>query len=77
MRRGSLGVDRRRGAIVLVVFRRISLGIVEFWKFEFFNTGENHRWSCDFNMLALYNLVNLLQFSDVSCEVRRVGRASG
>ena len=43
MRWGSLGVDRWRGAIVLVVFWRVGLGIVELWNFKLVNAGEKHR----------------------------------
>ena len=77
MRRIWLDVDRRRGAIVLVVFRRVGLGIVELWKFELINLGEKHHWSCEFENIYLYNLVHLLQFTDISLEVRRIGRARG
>ena len=40
-----MGVDQRHGAIVLVVFRRVGLGIVELWEFDLINVVENHRWS--------------------------------
>ena len=72
-----MDVDWRRGAIVLVVFWKVGLGIVELWKFELFNAGENHHWSCEFDKLALCDLVHLLHFVDVSLEVRRVGQACG
>ena len=77
MQQGRLGVDPRCGAIVLLVFWRVGLGIGEIWNFELFGVGENHHWSCDCVELALCNLVRLLQFYDVSCKVRRVGRARG
>ena len=77
MRWGRLGFDRWRGTIVLVVFWRVGLGIVELWNLELVNAGEKHRWSCEFDGLALCNLVHFLQFADVSREVRRVGRACG
>ena len=57
-----LGVDQRRGAIVLVVFRRVGIGIFELWKFKFVNAGEKDRWSCKFDELALCEHVHLLQF---------------
>ena len=76
MWQGSLGVDRRCGAIVLVIFRRVGLGIVKLWNFELVDVGENHRWLCDFDELILCNLVHFLQFFDVSREVRRVVRDS-
>ena len=34
VRRVRLGLDQRRGAIVLVVFRQVGLGIIELWNFE-------------------------------------------
>ena len=72
-----MGVDQRRDAIVFVVFRRVGLGIVELWNFELVNAGENHRWSCNFDKLALSDPVHFLQFTDVSLEVRRIGWARG
>ena len=48
-----MGVDRRRGAIVLVVFRQVSLSIGELWNFELVGVVEKHCWSCDFVELSL------------------------
>ena len=39
--------------------------------------GEKHRWLDDVIELSLRDLVNRLQFADVSLEVQRVGRARG
>ena len=38
-----MGVYRRHGAIVLVVFWQVGLVIVELWNFEFVDAGEKHR----------------------------------
>ena len=73
MRWGSLGVDQRRGVIVLVVLRWVGLGIFDLWNFELVDAGGEHRWSCHFVELALRTVVNLLQFVDVYREVRHVG----
>ena len=72
-----LCVDRRRGAIFLVVFWRFSLGIVSIWKFDLVNAGENHSWPCKLDNIALYTLVHLLQFTDLSLKVRRVSQTRG
>ena len=72
-----LGVDRRHGSIVLVVFRRVGFGIGKLQNFELVGVVEKHHWLCDCVDISLRNLVNFLQFADVSCEVQRVGRASG
>ena len=77
MRQGSLGADRRRGAIVLVIFRQVSLSLGELQNFEPIGVGENHQWLCDCVKLALCCLVRLLQFTDVYCKVWRVGRSCG
>ena len=58
MRRICLGEERRCVTIVLVVLWRVGLGIVELWKFELVNAGENHRWSCESDDLALCDLVH-------------------
>ena len=72
-----MDVDWRRGAIVLVVFWWVGLSIIELWNFDLVDAGENHHWSCEFDELALCDIVHLLQFTDVSHEVWRVGRACG
>ena len=77
MQKICLGVERRRGAIVLVVFGRVGISIAELWKFKLVDAVEKHRWSCEFDEIALCNLVHFLQFTDVSLEVRSVGRARG
>ena len=60
-------------AIPTVLFSRIyKLEIL-----ELVNAGEKHCWYCEFNELALCDLVHFLQFIDVFLEVRRVGRACG
>ena len=48
-----MGVDQQCGAIALVVFRQVGIGIVEIWNLELANAGEKHRWPCKFNDLAL------------------------
>ena len=67
-----LGVHRRRGAIVLVVFWRVCLGIVELWNSELVNAGEKHLCSSKLDEISLCNLVHFLQFTDVYLEVRYV-----
>ena len=42
MRRGWLGVDRQRDAIVLEVFKWVSLGVGEIRNFELGGVGEKH-----------------------------------
>ena len=74
---GVFRVDRRRSAIVLVVFRRVSLSIVKLWNFELVDAGEKHSWSCEFDELALHDLVRFLQFAAFSCKVWLVGRDRG
>ena len=66
-------VDCRHGAIVLVVFQRVGLGIVKLWKFELANAGKNYRWLREFENISLCDLVHFLQFTDMSREVRHVG----
>ena len=73
MRRRWLGEDRRSGTIVLEVFRQVGLGIVELWKSELVNVGEKYCWSCEFDKLALCNLVHFLLFADVSRKVQSFG----
>ena len=72
-----MGVDRRRGAIVLVVFRRVGLGIGKLRNFDLVGVDEKHCWSCDYVDLSLRDLVHHLHFSDVSHKVRSVGRDRG
>ena len=66
MRRIWLGIDRRRGAIVLVVFWRVGLGIVKLCNFELIDVEENHRCLFDCGKIAFRDLVHFLQFADVS-----------
>ena len=73
MRRIWLGEDRRNGAIVLEVFWCVGLGIVELWKYELVNTGENNCWLYNFDELTLCNIVYFLQLYDMFREVRYVG----
>ena len=42
---GMAGCFRRRGAIVLVVFGRVGVGIGELRIFELVDVVEKHRWS--------------------------------
>ena len=56
-----------------MVFQRVGLGIVELWNFELVNAGENHRWLCEFDKLALRDLVHFIQFADMPHKVRRAG----
>ena len=67
VRQGRLGVDRQHGAILLVVFWRVGLGIVMLCNFELIDAGEKHRWLFDCNKISLRNLVHFLPFSDLSC----------
>ena len=60
-----------------MVFRRVGLGIIELWNFDLADAGGKHRWLCEFDDLTLCDLVYLLQFTGVSHEVWRVGRARG
>ena len=72
-----MGVDRRRGAIVLMFFWQVGLDIVEIWNFELVDAREKHRWLRDCVELYLCDLVHRLQFAYLLCEVRRVVRDSG
>ena len=40
-----MGDERRRGAIFLKVFGRVSLRIGKLRNFELFSVGKEHRWS--------------------------------
>ena len=40
-----MGVDRRRGAIVLEFFGRVGLDVGKIQNFELVGVGEKHRWS--------------------------------
>ena len=77
MRRGWLGFNRKRGAIVLEVFRQVGLGVGELQNFELVGGGEKYRWLDDGVDLYLRYLVHCFQFANVSLEVRRVGRSCG
>ena len=77
MRWRWLGVDRQRGAIFLVVFRRVGLGIGEVQKFELLGVVEKYRWSNDGVNISLQDLLHCFHFSDMSLKVRHVGKASG
>ena len=39
-----LGADQRRGAIVLEVFGKVSIGVGELRNFELVSVGEEYRW---------------------------------
>ena len=76
-----MGAEKRRGAIVLVVFGQVGLRIGELWNFELIGVGEEHCWS-EYSVDLLYQyLIHCFQFSDVFPELRRdvqfYGRVSG
>ena len=77
MQQGRLGVDPRCGAIVLLVFWRVGLGIGEIWNFELFGVREKRRWSCNGVGISFQDLLHFLQLYDVPREVRRVGQDHG
>ena len=72
-----MGADRRWGAIVLEVFRRVSISVVELRNFELVSVRENHRWSDDGTNLSLCYLFHCFQFIDVTLEVWLVGQSCG
>ena len=72
-----MGADRRWGAIVLEVFRRVSISVVELRNFDLVGVRENHRWSDDGTNLFLIYLLHCFQFIDVTLEVRLVGQYYG
>ena len=72
-----MGVDRRRGAIVLEVFERAGLGVSEIRNFDLVGVVENHHWSGDGIDISFRYLNHRLQFSDVPHEVRSVVRDRG
>ena len=72
-----MGVDRQCGVIVLVVFRRIGLGIGELQNVELVSVIEKHHLLCSFIEIYFQDLSHFLQFTDVSREVRRDGQARG
>ena len=47
MRQRWLGIDRRRGVIVLKLFGLVGLGVSELQNFELVGVGENYGWSGD------------------------------
>ena len=72
-----MGVDRQRGAIFLVIFRQVGIGLGKLRNFELLGMGEKYCWLYDCIDISLRNIVNFLQFADVSHKFRHVGRACG
>ena len=62
---------------MLVVYWQVGLGIFKLWNFELVNGGEKYLRSCEFDKLALWNLVHFLHFFDVSCESRVLAELVG
>ena len=72
-----MGAERRRGAIVLVVFGQVGIRIGELRNFEISDVVEEKHW-LDYGVYLFYqDLLHRFQFADVSRKVWRDGQSRG